>query len=172
MSRISRKDLFNYASTDTKPTSVPAHSRNINSDNGDEEVFDGARWRPAGNITMGPVGQARLRHEAALAGTAVTFTWASPGIRALKLTIASEAAGTAELPAAVAYCINPPSAATRDAWLTAADSISADSQMLVAFADKENDTLVFSSPITTIGLKRLWGSQALTAIAVGVEVES
>lgn len=121
-------------------------------------------------VTTTPGGIARIRQEAALAGTAVTFTWPSPGIRAVKLQIASEAAGTAELAAAVAYCIDPPSQAVRDAWLTAGDSIAADSNMLLAFANVENDTLVFTSPITTLGLKRLWGSQALTAIAVGVEV--
>jgi len=121
-------------------------------------------------ITDAPGGISRIRQEAALGATAVTFTWPSPGISAVKLFVASEAAGTAELPAAVAYCIDPPNQAVRDAWLTAGDSISADSNMLIAFADKENGNLVFTSPITTLGLIRLWGSQTLTAIAVGVEV--
>ena len=124
----------------------------------------------AAYVTTSPGGVARIRQEAALAGTAVTFTWPAPGVSAVKLQIASEAAGTAELAAAVAYCIDPPNQAVRDAWLTAGDSIAADSNMLLAFANVENDTLVFTSPITTLGLKRLWGSQALTAIAIGVEV--
>lgn len=119
---------------------------------------------------VGLPGLSRIRQEAALSGTAVTFTWPLPGISAVQLSIASEVAGTAELPAVVAFCIDPPSVAVRDAWLTAGDSIAADAQMLLAYADKENETLVFSSPITTLGLKRLWGSQALTAVAVGIEV--
>lgn len=48
MSGISRKDLFNYASTDTKPTSVPAHSVLIESDTGDAYEFDGTAWRQTG----------------------------------------------------------------------------------------------------------------------------
>jgi hypothetical protein len=124
----------------------------------------------AAHVTTSPGGFARIRQEAALGATAVTFTWLSPGVSAVKLSIASEAAGTAELPAAVAYCIDPPSDLVRDSWLTAGDSIAADSNMLIAFADKENETLVFTSPITNLGLRRLWGSQALTVIAVAVEV--
>jgi hypothetical protein len=123
-----------------------------------------------GHVTTSPGGLARIRQEAALGATAVTFTWSAPGVSSVKLSIASEAAGTAELPAAVAYCIDPPNDAVRDAWITAGDSNSNDSQLLIAFADKENETLVFTSPITKLGLKRLWGSQALTAIAVGTEV--
>lgn len=45
---LSRKDLFNYASTDTKPTSVPAHSILIESDTGDAYEFDGTTWRQVG----------------------------------------------------------------------------------------------------------------------------
>ena len=48
MSRISRKDLFNYASTDTKPTDVPAHSVCIESDTGDMYELDGTTWRQTG----------------------------------------------------------------------------------------------------------------------------
>ena len=124
----------------------------------------------AAHVATVPSGLARVRQEAALGATAVTFTWASPGVSAVKLSIASEVAGTAELPAIVAYCVDPPSVAVRDAWLTAGDSISADAQMFLAFADKENETLVFTSPITTLGFKRLFGSQVLTVVAVGVEV--
>ena len=48
MPGISRKDLFSYLSTDTKPTNVPAHSRCIESDTGNEYEFDGTTWRQAG----------------------------------------------------------------------------------------------------------------------------
>lgn len=49
MPAISRKDLFNYASTDTKPTlNIPAHSVLIESDTGDVYQFDGTTWREIG----------------------------------------------------------------------------------------------------------------------------
>lgn len=137
---------------------------------------NGVRYESVGvdelipHVTTTPGGVARIRQEAALGATAVTFDFGSPGISALKLSAASEAAGTAELAATVAFCIDPPSDATRDAWLTAGDSLAADSQMYPLHADKENDTLVFTSPVRYIGAKRLWGSQALTLIGVGVEV--
>lgn len=45
MPNISRKDLFTYASTDVKPTSVPTFSRLLESDTGDEYEFNGVTWR-------------------------------------------------------------------------------------------------------------------------------
>lgn len=48
MGNISRKDLFNYASTDTKPTAVPAYSRLIETDTGNEYEFSGSSWRQIG----------------------------------------------------------------------------------------------------------------------------
>lgn len=48
MGTISRKDLFTYASTDTKPTTVPAYSHLIESDTGNEYEFDGNTWRQIG----------------------------------------------------------------------------------------------------------------------------
>lgn len=177
MSIMSRQDRISFLSSENKPTDVPAHTIGLERDTGNTYEYNGNSWIHTGtagstHVTATPGGLGRLRHEAALGATAVNFTWAPPGVKSVKLLIASEAAGTPELPAVVAYCIDPPSDAVRDLWLTAGDSIAADSQMLIAFADNENESLVFTSPITKLSLKRLWGSQALTAIAVGVEVQS
>ena len=124
----------------------------------------------AAHVTTAPGGLTRIRQEAALGATAVTLDFGSPGISALKLSAASEAAGTAELAATVAFCIDPPSDAYRDSALTAGDALAVDSQLLILHADKENDTITFTSPVRYIGAKRLWGSQALTLVGVGVEV--
>ena len=128
----------------------------------------------AAQVVQGFTGQARIREEAALAGSgaraAVTFTWPSPGIKSVTIGAFSEAAGTAELPAAIAICFDPPNTATRDAWLIVGDSISSDSQREIVKADAPPETFYFSSPITTLGVINAWGTQVLTVIASGTEV--
>lgn len=152
--------LHGESTTDTNDNGTPTIER-IKSTGG------------AGHVTTSLDGISHVRQEAALGATAVTMDFGTNGIKQLKLTFASEAAGTAELPAAVAVTLfNPPNDAVRDAWLTAGDSLTADSYMEVFFADKENETILFSSPVQYVGMKRLWGSQVLTAIGLGTEVTS
>jgi len=122
-------------------------------------------------VTTSPAGQMRIREEDALDTTRKSFTFSSPGISAVKITAAAEAlavAGTAI--DAVAVCFDAPTDAIADAWLTAGDSNTTDSQRYIVKANGEPQDFVFTSPITRIDIKRDIGANALRVVAVGVEV--
>lgn len=127
-------------------------------------------------VTTSVSGTSHVRQEAALDGTAKTFDFGAAGISELSLAFFSEAqpatgVNLGELPASVAVTLfNPPNDTVRDAWLTPSDSLTTDSYMIVMSANKLYEPFRFSSPIRYVGMKRLFGSEVLTAIGVGTEV--
>lgn len=143
---------------------------------GDRYKWNGSAWEQistsgAGHVLLGFSGQARIREEDALAGTAVTFTWNSPGISSVVLQAQSEALAVAGTQIdTVAICIDPPSQAVRDSWLTAADSNSTDSQRILVKANGPDVELFFSTPITKLGAIRDLGANNIRLVAIGTEV--
>jgi hypothetical protein len=118
-----------------------------------------------------PVGQMRIREEDALDTTRKTFTFSSPGIKAVVITVAPEAQAVAGTNIdAVAVCFDAPTDTIADTWLTAGDSNTVDSQRYILKANGEPQTFIFTSPITRIDLKSDIGANALRVVAVGVEV--
>lgn len=118
-----------------------------------------------GAVNTMPAGITRPREEDALDGTRKAMTWPSPGIFALQLQISGEAQTTADTNAA-AFCFGAANDAVADAWLTAGDSLTVDSQRHVLRPGTYN--YVFSSPILRLDMKRDLGADALRVVAVGV----
>lgn len=111
-------------------------------------------------------GPMHIREEDALGATAVTFEWPAPGITAVEITALSEAAPDGF--SSIVLCIDPPTDALRDAWLTAGDNLMMDAQRLQLRANGEPMLIQFTAPVTKIGIKRDTGADALRVTAVGV----
>lgn len=133
---------------------------------------DGVSWNQistagAGHVTTMPGGVIHIREQDTLS-TAVTFDFSAAPIKACELELSMEAATTPDLNS-VAFCIDPPNAAVRDAWLTAGTSLSADAQRYTARVKDGKVQLVFTSSVSYIGIKRDLGSDAIRVVAAGVE---
>ena len=137
-------------------------------------IGGGIKWVPvevsygAAHISNLPGGTTRIREEIGLDGTAKTFDWSATPIKAVSIRVVNDTAGTAELEGSVAICIDPPSTAVRDAWLTAGDSLSADSNRILLQGNSVTE-LVFTSPIDYIGIKVDDGTETHRVTMVGVE---
>lgn len=111
-------------------------------------------------------GQVRNRQFTAVAATVETATW-DEGVNEVTITLIQEAAGTAELKASVGVCFGAPSAATAAAWLTYAESKTADTGMVVLVPNVPRTFYFSGAGIKRLDLKRLFGSETL-----GVTVEA
>ena len=104
--------------------------------------------------------------------TAQTITFLNP-VKAITIYVMPEAATTPTLNSAV-VCIDPPNAAIRDAWLTAGSG-SSQRIPIPANNDKGKEEMIFidslgkQASISTLGIKRDLGSDALRAFIVAVE---
>lgn len=116
-------------------------------------------------VTLSGSGTPRNREQNAVAGTRQSVTWVSPGVTEVTVNVMSETAGTAQLPGTLAVCFDAPNDAVADAWLTAADSATADSQRyLVTVGSSGARTFTFASPITRLDMVRAVGGEAFTVV--------
>ena len=110
--------------------------------------------------------QTRDRLVTAMTTTRESVTW-DIGVNEVTITAFGEAAGTAELQASLGVCFGAPSDAAADAWLTYAESKTADIGMKVLTLGVPRTFYFSGAGITRLDLKRLFGSEAL-----GVLVEA
>lgn len=131
-------------------------------DNGRLRGIDGMA-----RVTQGVVGNAQLRSRqfTAVVGTIESATW-DEAVHEVTITVINEAATTATLNS-IAACFGAPSDAAADAWLTYAESKTADSNMVVLVPNVPRTFYFSGSGITRLDLKRIYGSDAL-----GVLVEA
>ena len=115
--------------------------------------------------TFAGVAQARNRQVTALIGTAETVTWNS-GINEVTLTVINEASTTPTLNS-VGVCFGAPTDAAAAAWLTYAESKTADTNMVVLLSGVPRTFYFSGSGIVRLDMKRIFGSDAL-----GVLVEA
>lgn len=116
--------------------------------------------------TTGKEGQSRDRQFTAVSGTVETATW-NIGVNEITITVIQEAAGTAELQASIGVCFGAPSDAVAAAWLTYAESKTADTGMKVLVPGVPRTFYFSGAGIKRLDLKRLFGSENL-----GVLVEA
>lgn len=122
-----------------------------------------------------PGGVAHIRESITLGTSAETFDFSANPIVAAAIYCLPIATVTAEFNSAV-VCIDPPNAAVRDAWLTAADSLASDTHRIpvtwyypleLTFVDAAGAL----SPISYIGAKVDIGTdQEIRMIIVGIEL--
>lgn len=122
-----------------------------------------------------PPGVQTLREHIALSTTAATLDFSATPIKAVRLSVTSDTAHTAEMVAGLAYCIDPPNSAVRDAWLTEGTSLATPTNRFLLKVGGEV-TLVFRDSFGTpvgvdyIGIKLDDGAGTLRVVAVGVEL--
>lgn len=110
------------------------------------------------------------REKDALAGTAVTFDWSATPVSAVILKPSQEAAGTAELLASIAYVVDPPNDAFRDAALAASTNLAGDTLRYTLRANEDELITFDGDTIDYLGVIRDVGSENLRLVAVGIEV--
>lgn len=110
-------------------------------------------------------GQSRNRQFTAVAATVETATW-DEGVNEVTITVINEAATTSTLNS-VGVCFGAPSDAAAAAWLTYAESKTADTGMVVLVPGVPRTFYFSGAGITRLDLKRLFGSDNL-----GVLVEA
>lgn len=119
-------------------------------------------------VTTMPGGVVHIREIDALTTTAETLDFSATPIKALSIYVVGEAAA-AVLNEVVAICIDPPSNAVRDAWLTSADALTVDSQRIPVIANIGGAEFSFTSPVDYIGIKLDIGADNVRVFAIGVE---
>lgn len=122
----------------------------------------------AAHVTNLAGGVTHIREKLALDGTAVTFDWSATPIKAVRITVTADTAGTAELNDSIVVCIDPPNAAVRDAWLNEGTSLASDTQRIPIPVNTSVE-INFTSAIDYLGLKRDDGTGTVRVHAVGVE---
>lgn len=91
----------------------------------------------------------------------------STNVKRISVTVLSEAAGTAQLPGAVAITFDAPNDTVADTWLTAGSHLTDDAQSRkVSVGETKKFDFVYG--LTRIDLKRIYGTEALR---VTVDVE-
>ena len=113
-----------------------------------------------------------IREINVLTTTAETLDWSTTPIAGVSLVITQEGGGTAEYLASVAICVDPPNSSVRDAWLTAGDSLTADSQRYGVPINQEGSLTFDGENISYLGIKQDGGTGNLRVFAVGYEVEA
>lgn len=120
-------------------------------------------------VIQGLPGLARIREDLLMSTTEVTFDFSATPIIAATIYLVPIATVTNEHISAV-VCVDPPSNAVRDAWLTGADALTTDSQRFPVTMFTPPLELVFTAPIRYIGAKIDIGTTAeCRMIVVGVE---
>ena len=117
------------------------------------------------NVDVGLAGsaQAHDRERVAVAGARQKVTWVT-GVTEVTVTVAQEAAGTAELAASLAISFDAPSDLVADTWLTAADSETADSNRRLVFVGQPRTFYFTGDGITRLDMIRNFGSENLNVI--------
>lgn len=119
--------------------------------------------RDHGTVVRHVAKQTRNRQFTAVGATVETATW-DEGVNEVTITAIQEATGTAELQASIGVAFGAPSDAAAAAWLTYAESKTADSSM-VAIPVGESRTFYFSGAgITRLDCKKLFGSENIGVI--------
>jgi hypothetical protein len=119
-------------------------------------------------VTTMPGGTVHIRESITLGTSPETFDFSATPIIAATIHCIPIATVTNENISA-AVCIDPPTSAVRDAWLTAADSLSADVQRIPVFPSVPLE-LSFTAAVDYIGAKIDIGTdQECRVIIVGVE---
>ena len=106
--------------------------------------------------------QGRFREVSGLNATIQTITWPEP-VYEVTLAPVQEAAGTAQLASSVAACFDAPSNLVAQTWLAESDSLSVDSNRVVAQTGDVR-TYLFSSGITRMDIVRNFGSETLNVV--------
>ena len=123
----------------------------------------------AAHVTTMPGGITHIRESITLTTSAEIFDFSATPIKAATVYCVPIATITNENISA-AICVDPPSAAVATAWLTAADSLTADSQRIPVSIYFPIE-LVFTAPISYIGgLVDIGTTAECRLIIVGVEV--
>lgn len=123
----------------------------------------------ANHITTLPGGLSHIRESIDLGTSPETFDFSTTPIIAATIYFYADAGTLTGTQMSAAICIDPPNAAVRDAWLTAADSLTVDTQRIPVFKDNILE-LSFTSAISYIGAKIDVGTTAEgRMIIVGVE---
>jgi len=139
-----------------------------------EYQWKGSEWvltsvDGAARVTTMPGGVIHIREHIALTTGAVTFDFSATPIIAAVFFLVPIATVTAEHISA-AICIDPPSNAVRDAWLTAATALTTDTQRIPVLMTVPPLELIFTSAIDYIGAMVDVGTTAeCKLIIVGVE---
>lgn len=136
------------------------------SSDGKQEAVKGTNG--AALVSTMPGGSICIREDLLMDTSGVTFDFSATPIKAATIYILPIATVTNENISAV-VCVDPQSAAIRDAWLTGADALSSDSQRLpvTIYAPLE---LSFTAPIDYLGAKIDIGTTAeCRMIVVGVK---
>lgn len=116
------------------------------------------------NLVGNGPGTVSHNREFATLTTIQTATWtAADNITSITITVASEAAGTAQLPAAVGLCFDAPSDAIATTWLTGADHRTDDSEMVIVLINQPR-TYYFRNGLLRLDAIRLYGSEALRVL--------
>ena len=117
---------------------------------------------------INPGGLSHIREDLLMDTAGVTFDFSTTPISAAVIYIVPIATVTGEHISAV-VCVDPPSVAVRDAWLTGADALTTDSQRIPVTMFTPVLELVFTSPVSYIGAKIDIGTTAeCRMIIVGV----
>lgn len=120
-------------------------------------------------VTTMSGGVVHIREINALTTTAETLDWSANPIKAMAILVVPEAVEVI-IPHTAVICIDPPNSAVRDAWLTAADSLTADSQRIPVIAGAVTATeFSFTGPVSYVGIKVDLGASACRVFAIGVE---
>ena len=116
------------------------------------------------NIVGDGPGTVSHNREFATLTTIQDATWTeADNITAITITVASEAAGTAQLPAAVGVCFDAPSDAIAATWLTGASHLTDDSEMVVVLVNQPR-TYYFRNGLLRLDAIRLYGSENLRVL--------
>ena len=119
---------------------------------------------PISILGDGPGTVAHNREMASLAGTRQAATWTTAdNITAVTITVVSEAAGTAQLVAAIGVCFDAPSDGVATTWLTGGPHLTDDSEMVIVPA-YEPRTFYFPDALVRLDAIRLYGSQNLRVL--------
>jgi len=168
--------VYECLSTDTKETPKPLGAEAYETDTGDKYEYLGstAGWvqtHGSGHALTSsmPAGPTHIREDLLMSTSAVTFDFSTTPIIAATIYLVPIATVTNEYISA-AVCIDPPSSAVRDAWLTGADALTTDSQRIPVTMQTPPIELVFTSAVDYIGGKIDIGTTAeCRMIIVGVE---
>jgi len=102
--------------------------------------------------------------EIATLTTRQAATWTeAENITAITITVISQAAGTAQLPAAISVAFDAPDDATAALMLTAASHLTDASELVVILVNQPR-TYYFTAPLRRLDTLRLYGSENLRVL--------
>lgn len=116
------------------------------------------------NLVGDGPGTVASNREVATLTTRQAATWTeAENITAITITVISEAAGTAQLPAAIGVVFDAPDDATAALWLTGASHLTDASEMVVVLVNQPR-TYYFTASLRRLDILRLYGSENLRVL--------